>query len=65
MVKYGYKVKSNGNPESLGMNKTLEERLVAIGGWFAGSEVDAKNYLWCLEKAFEHWGWQPPESKAK
>ncbi len=52
--KYGYKVKSNNNKELLGTNETLDDRLVAIGNWFCSGDVDIKNYLWCLEKAFEH-----------
>ena len=51
-------VKNNGNTTPLGTNKTLDERLVAIGIWFAVGTIDKKNYLWCLERAFEHWGWK-------
>lgn len=62
-MKHKYKVKSNDNSEPLGTNETLDDRLVAIGGWFCSGDVDAQNYLWCLEKAFEHWGWIPPMTR--
>ena len=57
-----YKVKSNSNPEPLGMSKTLEERLTRIGIWLFMGEIDNNNYLRCLETAFEHWGWIPPQA---
>ena len=63
MAKTMYKVKSNGNTEPLGMKGSLDERLLAIGLWFCQGDIDASNYLWCLEKAFEHWGWAAPKTE--
>jgi len=40
-----YKVKSNNNPEPLGMSKTLTERLTRIGIWLCMGEVDNNGYL--------------------
>ena len=56
-----YEVKSNGNREPLGTDSSLEMRLLSVGFWFLKGEIDANDYLQCLEKAFEHWGWSAPK----
>lgn len=63
MAKKKYKVKSNNNPKPLAESKTLNERLLSIGTWLAMGSIDDDSYLWCLETAFEHWGWTPPKSE--
>ena len=58
-----YKVKSNDTAEPLGMDDTLNDRLIRISIWFATGDIDVNAYLQCLEEAFVHWGWHPPDGE--